>query len=328
VDSGESDRTLGEVGEFEVIDRLTRGRPESADVAVGPGDDGAVVLAADGRVVVSTDMLVEGRHFRLDWSTPHDVGRKAVAQNAADIEAMGGRATAFVVGFGAPPETPTAQVTALADGMWAEAGRFGAAIVGGDLVACPQWVVSVTVLGDLAGRAPMLRSGARPGSRIAVAGQLGHSAAGYALWHSGIDHFAEFRQRHLVPQPPYGQGRVAAEAGAQAMIDVSDGLVADLRHMAEASGVGIDLSAQALDADRRILLRAAELTGIEASTWVLGGGEDHALVAAFPGPIPPGWREIGQVLDGPARVLVDGTEWRGYAGWQSFGAGDDAGNGR
>jgi thiamine-monophosphate kinase len=320
VGSGESDRTLSEVGEFEVIERLTRGRPESADVAVGPGDDGAVVLAPDGRVVVSTDMLVEDRHFRLDWSTPHDVGRKAMAQNAADIEAMGGRVTAFVVGFGAPPDTPAAQIEALGDGMWDEAGRLGATIVGGDLVASPHWVVSVTVLGDLAGRAPVLRSGARPGSRIAVAGQLGYSAAGYALWHSGIEQFGEFRQRHLVPQPPYGQGRVAAETGAQAMIDLSDGLVADLRHVAEKSGVGIDLSTQALDVDRGLLLSAADVAGIDAWTWVFGGGEDHALVAAFPGPIPAGWREIGQVIDGPARVLVDGTEWRGYAGWQSFGS--------
>src|ERR1700743_444583 len=92
----------------------------------------------------STDGRVEGRHFRLEWSTPHDVGRKAVAQNAADIEAMGARVTAFVVGFGAPPETAAAQVNALADGMWDEAARVGASIVGGDLVASPQWVVSVT----------------------------------------------------------------------------------------------------------------------------------------------------------------------------------------
>ena len=318
--NGGSDRTLGEVGEFGVIDRLTRGRSQSGDVALGPGDDAAVVLAADGRVLVSTDMLVEGRHFRLDWSTPHDVGRKAVAQNAADIEAMGGRVTAFVVGFGAPPETPTAQVSALADGMWDEAGRIGAVIVGGDLVSSPQWVVSMTVLGDMAGRPPVLRSGARPGSRIAVAGQLGYSAAGYTLWHNGIDRFDDLRQRHLVPQPPYRQGRVAAEAGAQAMIDVSDGLVGDLRHMAEASGVGMDLSTEALSADRQALLAAAEAVGVDPWTWVLGGGEDHALVAAFSGSVPAGWRVIGQVLDGPARVLVDGAEWRGYAGWQSFGS--------
>ena len=317
--SGDSDATLGDVGEFGVIDGLIRGRRQPDAVALGPGDDAAVVVAADGRVVVSTDMLVEGRHFRLDWSTPHDVGRKAVAQNAADIEAMGGRATAFVVGFGAPPETPTAQVRALADGMWEEASRIGAGIVGGDLVSSPQWVVSMTVLGDLAGRPPVLRSGARAGCGIAVAGELGHSAAGYNLWDKGIEGFDDLRHRHLVPQPPYGQGRAAADAGAQAMIDISDGLIGDLRHLAEASGVGIDLSTQALSADRDALLGAAEAAGVDAWTWVLAGGEDHALVAAFAGPVPAGWRVIGRVLDGPARVLVDGAEWHGYAGWQSFG---------
>jgi thiamine-monophosphate kinase len=174
------------------------------------------------------------------------------------------------------------------------------------------------VLGDLAGRSPVLRSGARPGSSIAVAGQLGYSAAGYALWHNAIAGFDELRRRHLVPQPPYGEGRAAAEAGAQAMIDISDGLVGDLRHLAEASGVGIDLSTELLSADRDALLSAADAAGVDAWTWVLGGGEDHALVAAFAGPVPAGWRVIGHVLDAPARVLVDGAEWRGYAGWQSF----------
>jgi len=318
VGSGESDRTLGELGEFGMIDRLTRGRSQSGDVALGPGDDAAVVLAADGRVLVSTDMLVEGRHFRLDWSTPHDVGRKAIAQNAADIEAMGGRVTAFVAGFGAPPDTPTAQVSALADGMWDEAGRIGVGLVGGDLVSSPHWVVSVTVLGDMGGRAPVLRSGARPGSQLAVAGQFGFSAAGYALWDNGIEGFDELRRRHLVPQPPYGQGHVAAEAGAQAMIDVSDGLIGDLRHVAGSSGVTLDLSTEALSADRAALRAAADAVGVDPWTWVFGGGEDHALVAAFPGSVPKGWRVIGQVLDGPERVLVDGAQWPGYAGWQSF----------
>ena len=167
--SGQSP-TLQQLGEFAVIDRLVRGRGQPAAVLLGPGDDGAVVAAGDGRVVVSTDMLVQGRHFRLDFSTPHDVGRKAIAQNAADIEAMGGRPTAFVVAFGAPGDTPAAQVDALLDGMWDEAARVGAGIVGGDLVSCPQWVISVTVLGDLGGRPPVLRSGATPGSVIAVAG--------------------------------------------------------------------------------------------------------------------------------------------------------------
>ena len=164
-------------------------------VALGPGDDAAVVSAGDGRTVLSTDMLVQDRHFRLDWSTPHEVGRKAIAQNAADIEAMGARPTAFVVGFGAPGNTPAAQVDALADGMWYEAERIGAGIVGGDLVSCPQWVLSVTVLGDLDGRAPVLRSGAKPGSVLAVVGELGRSAAGYALWHNEIDGFEGLRRR-------------------------------------------------------------------------------------------------------------------------------------
>lgn len=189
-----------------------RGRRQPAAVVVGPGDDAAVVHAGDRRVAVSTDMLVQDRHFRLDWSTPHDVGRKAIAQNAADIEAMGGRPTAFVVAFGAPGDTPAADVDALVGGMWDEAQRIGAGIAGGDLVSCPQWVVSVTVLGDLDGRAPVLRSGAKAGSVIAVAGDLGRSAAGLALFDKGIEGFDALRRRHLIPHPPYGQG-VAAAAG-------------------------------------------------------------------------------------------------------------------
>ncbi len=126
--------TLAELGEFGVIERLVRDRRQPAAVILGPGDDAAVVSAGAGRTVVSTDMLVQDRHFRLDWSTPHEVGRKAIAQNAADIEAMGARPTAFVVGFGAPGSTDSGLVTALVDGMWDEAQRIGAGIAGGDLV--------------------------------------------------------------------------------------------------------------------------------------------------------------------------------------------------
>ena len=244
-----SEPTLQQVGEFAVIERLIARRPWPTGVSVGPGDDAAVVDAPDGRVVVSTDMLVEGRHFRLDWSSAYDVGRKAIAQNAADIEAMGARPTAFVVALGAPATTSAAQVAELGDGMWAEADTLGAGIVGGDLVASEHWVVSVAALGDLGGRPAVLRSGARVGAVIAVAGDLGRSAAGYALWSNGIDAFADIRGRHLVPRPPYGQGRSAAAAGAQAMTDVSDGLLADLGQIAEASGVTMDLNREALRTD-------------------------------------------------------------------------------
>ncbi|WKG06513.1 thiamine-phosphate kinase [Mycolicibacterium sp. HK-90] len=321
-DSGDGNgRTLAEAGEFVVIDRLVAGRTQAAAVTLGPGDDAAVVAAGDGRTVVSTDMLVQDRHFRLDWSSPHDIGRKAIAQNAADIEAMGGRATAFVVAFGAPPDTSVSAAAGVADGLWDEARLLGASIAGGDLVRAPLWVISVTALGDLEGREPVRRSGARAGDTVAVSGELGRSAAGYALWDRGFEgqaRFGELRQRHLTPQPPYGQGALAAEAGATAMTDVSDGLLADLGHIATASGVGIDLDTRQLDGDRLAVAEAAAATGDDPWEWVLGGGEDHALAATFPGAPPPGWRVIGRVFDGPAEVLVDGATWAGNAGWQSF----------
>jgi thiamine-monophosphate kinase len=310
--------TLAELGEFAVIDRLVEGRPQTPTVLVGPGDDAAVITAGDGRTVVSTDMLVEGRHFRLDWSTPHDVGRKAIAQNAADIEAMGATATAFVVAFGAPGTTLGDDVARLSDGMWDEATGFGASIVGGDLVAAPLWVVSVTALGHLGGRQPVLLGGARAGDAVAVIGDLGWSAAGYALWRNGVRDHSELRRRHLVPSVPYGQGRAAAEAGATAMTDVSDGLLADLGHVADASRVGVELSRAALAADHDAVVAAAVATGEDPWALVLGGGEDHALVATFPAAIPVGWRRIGVVVGGPPRVLVDGAEETGAAGWQSF----------
>ncbi|HYO03935.1 MAG TPA: thiamine-phosphate kinase [Mycobacterium sp.] len=310
--------TLADLGEFTVIDRLVEGRPHPPTVLVGPGDDAAVVATADGRAVVSTDMLVEGRHFRLDWSTPHDVGRKAIAQNAADIEAMGAATTAFVVAFGAPGTTPGDDALQLSDGMWEEAGTFGASIVGGDLVAAPQWVISVTALGDLGGRAPVLLGGARPGDTLAVIGDMGRSAAGHALWLEGIHDFVELRRRHLVPSVPYGQGRKAADAGATAMTDVSDGLLADVGHLAAASAVCVDLSRDALTADHAAVAAAAAATGDDPWAWVLGGGEDHALVATFPGAVPAGWRRIGSAVEGPGRVLLDGAEWTGNTGWQSF----------
>ncbi|VEG43333.1 thiamine-monophosphate kinase [Mycolicibacterium flavescens] len=310
--------TLAQVGEFAVIRRLVAGRRQPDAVALGPGDDAAVLFAPDGKAVVSTDMLVAERHFRLDWSTPYDVGRKAIAQNAADIEAMGARATGFVVAFGAPSDTPADQALQLADGMWREAESMGAGIVGGDLVSAPQWVISVTALGDLDGREPVRRSGARPGDVVAIVGDIGRSAAGFELWRNGVQRFDELRRCHVAPRPPYGQGRVAAESGATAMTDVSDGLLADLGHIAEASGVSIDLSTTALTADRDVLAGAAEAVGTDAWAWILGGGEDHALVATFPGTLPSGWREIGRVQEGPERVSVDGAAWQGNAGWQSF----------
>jgi len=346
------DDSLAGVGEFAVIDRVVAGRQQPPLVLLGPGDDAAVVASVDGRTAVSTDMLVEGRHFRLDWSSPHDIGRKAIAQNAADIEAMGGRATAFVVAFGAPGDTATARAIELSDGMWHEAGLMGAGIVGGDMVRAPQWVISVAALGDLGGLDAVRRSGAKLGDTVAVIGDLGCSAAGFALWHneiSGPGRIEELRRRHLVPEPPYGHGVVAARAGATSMTDVSDGLLADLGHIASASKVRVDLSGAGLRDDVDALADVAAGMGADPWQWVLAGGEDHALVATFPAVPPPGWRSIGTVVaahaddeahadaeahadgeaheeadaesgggDGPTRVTVDGAAWGGNRGWQSF----------
>ena len=164
----------------------------------------------------------------------------------------------------------------------------------------------------------VLRSGARAGSVVAVTGELGRSAAGYLLWHNEISEFSELRDRHVVPRPPYGQGVAAADAGAQAMTDVSDGLLADLGHIADSSGVVIDVNTEALRADVDAVADAAAATGADPWALVLAGGEDHCLVACFPGAVPPGWQVIGTVRDGAPEVLVDGRRWDGAAGWQSF----------
>lgn len=139
------------------------------------------------------------------------------------------------------------------------------------------------------------------------------------LWRNEIHEFEPLRRRHLVPEPPYGQGAIAARAGATAMTDVSDGLLADLGHIAAASAVHIDLARDGLAADLEALAPAAAAAGAEAEQWVLGGGEDHALVATFAAEPPPGWRIIGRVREaGAARVTVDGAAWTGSTGWQSY----------
>lgn len=313
-----------------MIGRAVEGRRQPSTTLLGPGDDAAVVRMPDGRVAVSADMLVEHRHFRLDWSSPEQVGRKAVAQNGADIAAMGGRPTAFLVSLGCPPDTPLAVAAGISDGLGSAAEALGAGVVGGDLVQAAQIVVSVTVLGDLEGRRPVLRSGARAGDVVAVAGTLGRSAAGLALLLAGADSSStgatELIDAHRVPTPPYEQGVAAAVAGASAMTDISDGLVADLGHIADASGVGIRIDRSRVATDP-VLFDAARDLARDPWEWILTGGEDHALAATFPPGtvLPDGWSVIGDVVSGAdgcrGGVLVDGRPWTVSGGWQSFDAG-------
>ncbi|MGH3745107.1 MAG: AIR synthase related protein, partial [Mycobacteriales bacterium] len=168
--------TVADLGEFGLIDRVCA-RLDAPPPPAGPGDDAAVVAAADGRVVATTDLLVEGVHFRFDWSDPYDVGAKAAAANLADVAAMGARATALLLGVSLPGSTPLDVVDRLVDGLRDECARAGATVVGGDTVSGDRITVAITALGDLDGRAPVLRSTTRPGTLV-VAGPIGHSAAG------------------------------------------------------------------------------------------------------------------------------------------------------
>ncbi|WP_461166096.1 thiamine-phosphate kinase [Tsukamurella serpentis] len=315
-------RTAADLGEDGVIALATSAMSADPRIPVGPGDDAAVVTAPDGRIVVSSDALVEGRHFRFDLSTPEHVGRRAIAQNAADIAAMGAVCTAFTVTLGCPADTGADVIAGLAAGTAGGARDAGGAIAGGDVVRTDQVLLAVTVIGDLQGRAPVLMSGARPGDEVAVCGTLGYSAAGLAVLLAGIDGFADLVEIHRCPVPPLAAGPQAARAGATALTDVSDGLLRDARAVAAASGVTIALDGAALVPDQR-LLDCAEALGADPHRWVLTGGEDHSLFAAFPpGAVPDRWRIVGQVQaagDGTAgTVTVDGAAGPERGGWNSF----------
>lgn len=297
--------------------------PGDDQVVLGPGDD-AAILTYDGPVLTSVDLLVEGVHFRRDWSEPGDVGRKAVAVNVADIEAMGGRAVTMVIGLAAPADLPVAWIQGLTAGIAAEAAAAGVRVVGGDTTRGRDITLSVTVTGVLDGHQPVRRSGAVPGQIVALVGRLGWAAAGLAVLGRGFRSPRAVVEAQRVPQVPYGAGALAASAGATAMIDISDGLLADLGHIAQASGVQIDIQQDSLDVPEPLQAVAAA-TGKNPYGLILTGGEDHALAATFPAgtELPAGWRVIGTVgepVEGAPAVLVDGAEYDGPQGFDHFGS--------
>ena len=309
--------TVSDLGEFGLIREFAGRFEQGPRTFVGPGDDAAVIRAPKGHVVVSTDLLVEGRHFRRDWASAADVGRRAAAQNLSDINAMGGTATALTVALAVPGDLPAQWVLDLADGIAAEAAEVGASIVGGDLSGGSEIVVSVTVLGECE-VAPVLRSGARPGDVLALAGRQGWAAAGLAVLGRGFRSPRALVEAHQRPEPPYRAGPAAAKAGATAMIDVSDGLVADVGHLATHSGVAIDVWSAAFPLDEPLRAVGAAL-GVDPMRFVLAGGEDHPLAATFPAgaDLPEGFRQIGVVAAGEG-VTVDGEAYEHEAGWTHF----------
>lgn len=301
------------------------GRPE---LIVGIGDDAAVLLAPDGRVVATTDMLIEGRHFRREWSAARDIGAKAAARNLADIAAMGARPTALLVSFAGPGDLEVAWVLELADGIAQESAAAGASVAGGDTSSADLVMLAITALGDLGGREPVTRRGARPGDVVAIAGTLGRAAAGLALLSAGLTApgagLESLISAHRRPDPPYDAGPQAASLGATSMIDISDGLIADLGHIADGSKIRLEVESALITAEpvvRSVSLAqaAALLDSTDWLPWVLAGGDDHALAATFPSGtvLPERWTIIGQVSSGEG-VLVDGRRWTEAAGWEHF----------
>lgn len=313
--------TVAELGENESL-RRTVSRLNSSDYAVvGSGDDSAVINASDGRFVVTTDTMIEGHDFRLDWSTGFDLGWKAVATNVSDVAAMGARPTSLVVAIAVPGSTPITFLEDFADGLKAACEQLapGCGVVGGDLAAADQVFISVTAHGDLEGREPILRSGAKPGDVLAVAGTLGRAAAGLSLLFSGdadaisaYDALVDVQRR---PEPP-----IAAGVGLKAtsMLDVSDGLAKDAARIAKASGVKLVINSRDLQGFEAMLDDVAMRLGVQARDWVLGGGEDHSLLATF-GPdvvIPRAFKPIGVVAEGSGVYLDDLP--LDEAGWDSI----------
>lgn len=324
----DDDPRLGDLAEGDILRAILARTAPAALALVGPGDDAAVIAAPSGSVVATTDTLVHGPDFRLAWTGGYDLGWKSAAVNLADVAAMGARPTALLVALAVPRDLRLSFVERLADGFREACAALapGCAVVGGDLTVSDTLTVAVTALGDLEGRRPVTRDGARPGDVVAVAGELGHAARGLSVL------FSRFRvgdspipvdasrlasgeaamiAAQLRPAPPIGLGPVAAVAGATAMMDVSDGLALDARRMARASGVTIALDRAALGTDPE---------------GALAGGEDHALLATFrDGMLAPGFRVIGRVRErGEDDLLcddaaVDLSGWDPYRDWDAAG---------
>jgi thiamine-monophosphate kinase len=297
-------------GEFEAIERLRRLLPSPPAGETWIGDDAAVVVPPLGGLLLAADLVVAGVHADLSLVGLDDFGWKALSVNVSDIAAMGCEPTHALVSVAAPPDT---DLETLYRGLAEAVDYYGCPVVGGDLSTAGQLVVSVAVLGDGGQRPPVLRAGALPGDTIFVTGPLGSSAAGLlALQEGRADEVPHLAQAHRRPVARVREGRAARQAGATAMVDVSDGLAADLRHLADASGVGL-----AID-----LVPVAEGATLQQA---LGGGEDYelAFTATNAGHVAASFAEaglrqpvaIGRCTADPAqRTLGEGE--LPEAGWQ------------
>ena len=312
---------LRELDEEQVLAAILPLFPRAEGLDVAPGDDAAVLRTTD-RTIATTDTVVLGRDWLDAWSSGADIGHKVVAQNLADIAAMGGRSTGILVTLVADPALSLEWALDLSRGIAEASVNAGVSVLGGDLSSAPAGVVMVSVaaLGRLDGQ-PVLRSGARHGDVLAVNGSLGLADAGLRLLQAGTaDRHPAAVERQRRPRPPLSAGPEAAAAGASAMLDLSDGLLRDGRRIARASGVVIDVDPSAIAPD------VADIAGVlgadTALDCVLAGGEEHSLLATFPpGRAPRGWRPIGRVraaMPGERPGILVGGREVAHLGWDHF----------
>jgi thiamine-monophosphate kinase len=303
--------TIEELGEEGIITLIARACPTAGPgLLVGIGDDAAVLEAASGHTVVTTDLLVERSHFDFRYSSPADVGHKALAVNLSDVAAMGAVPGPFFLSLGLPPGTAVAGVEAFAHTMGALARTTGTWLAGGDTVAAPAgWVVSITLHGQCRG-APVRRAGARPGDLLCVSGTLGEAAAGLHWLVEGrpVDGpAAGWVARHRRPMPRLALGRWLAEGGVvSAMLDLSDGLATDAPRLATASGCGLDIDLDTLPIDPTLI---DKFGAADARRLALAGGEDFELLFTVPS------NRQGALVGAPVpvttigRVTAAGTRW-------------------
>jgi thiamine-monophosphate kinase len=333
---------ISDVGEFSLIDRVAQiVAVERPDVLVGIGDDVAVLADGEELILATVDSQVEEVHFLRDLITPRQLGRRALAINLSDIAAMGGRPQYALVSLALPSDTDLAWVEELYHGLREEGDRFETAIVGGNMASSPERAfVDVCVLGRVHRQRVLLRSGAQPGDRVLVTGNLGDAAAGLPVaLEPDLPVTGSQREsllaRYLTPTPRLAEAAVIARSGAAtAMIDVSDGLSSDIGHICDRSQVGVRLWGQHLPISSAAQ-RVAELTDKPAWHPALGASDDYelcftacpeaaeALIADVREETGTPVTAIGQILparDGRWLSLEDGREIPLEAtGWQHFG---------
>ena len=270
---------VSEIGEFGLIERLAAkvAQPAGKDLIVGIGDEAAVWRAGDGAIIATTDTLVEGVHF-LPSAAPRDVGWKSLAVNVSDIAAMGGRPTFALVTLALPPDADVEAVEGMYDGLRRCADAYGVEVVGGDVVSAPQVSITVALMGEAvvdSGEPRLLRrDAARPGDVIAVTGTLGGSVGGLRRLQDGASANDPLARVHLQPQPPLETATAAIECGITCAIDVSDGLLQDIRHICEKS----DVSAVVRSSDLPVNPDLRKAYPDDALRLACSGGEDYELV--------------------------------------------------